>query len=145
MSAQNLTLSSALTIRKNSYRTVYRRPILAFKSQGSLGVFSAVRRIVTVAAYTTEVDDPGHQSCSVIRVRELATQTQALASKSNSHADKMRQVVVVSRASDTMRKIIVLAALAMVVILTAAIIFLAWRCPFTREAVLLRWQAPARQ
>lgn len=72
----------------------------------------------------------------MIRVRELATQTQACASNSNSHADKMRQVVVVSRASDTMRKIIVLAALAMVVILTAAIIFLAWRCPFTREAVL---------
>ncbi len=71
-----------------------------------------------------------------IRVHELATQTQSLASNSSSHADKMRQVVVTSRSSNKMRKPIVLAVLAMVVILTAAVIFLAWRWPFTREAVL---------
>jgi len=48
----------------------------------------------------------------------------------------MLQVVVISRSSNKMRKPIVLAALAMVVILAAGVIFLAWRWPFTREAVL---------
>ncbi len=72
----------------------------------------------------------------MIRVHELAAQTQVLASKSNSHADKMRQAVVVSRMSNEMRKLIGPAALAMVVILTVAVVFLAWRWSFTREAVL---------
>jgi len=72
----------------------------------------------------------------VIRVHELATQTQSLASKSSSHADKIRQVAVISRSSNKMRSPLVLAALAMVVVLTAAVVFLAWQWPFTREAVL---------
>jgi len=71
----------------------------------------------------------------VIRVHELATQTRSLASKSNSRAHKM-QLVVVPSSSKNMRKPIVLAALAMVVILAAAVVFLAWHWPFTRETVL---------
>ena len=69
----------------------------------------------------------------MIRVHELATRS--LAPKSNSRAHKM-QLVVVPSSSNKMRKPIVLAALAMVVILAAAIVFLAWHWPFTREAVL---------
>lgn len=71
----------------------------------------------------------------MIRVHEVATQTQSPAAKSNSRAHKM-QLVVVPSSSNKMRKPIVLAALAMVVILAAAVVFLAWHWPFTREAVL---------
>jgi hypothetical protein len=69
-------------------------------------------------------------------IRELATQTQSLASESSDwRRDKMRPIIL-SKPSQPKRRIIVPAALALIVMILAAIAFLAWRWPFSREAVL---------
>ena len=47
----------------------------------------------------------------------------------------MQQVIILTSSKQT-RKLIVRAALAMVVIFLVAIVFLAWRWPFSRRAVL---------
>jgi AsmA-like C-terminal region len=71
----------------------------------------------------------------VIRNPDSATKTQAFASKSNSQAREMHPMVVHGSFSK-MRKPVVLSALAIVVVLAAAVLFLVWHWPFSREAVL---------